>query len=66
MIKVTVWKTGTSKGKTGSLAVTIPFQWASALGIVKGDKMTCELEFDERSLRFRKVLDEPEIGEKNK
>ena len=66
MIRVTVWKTGTRKGKTGSLAVTIPFQWASALGIVKGDKMACELDFEGRSLRFKKVQDEPEHDEKNK
>jgi len=66
VIRVTVWKTGTCKGKTGSLAVTIPFQWASALGIVKGDKMACELDFERRSLRFKKVRGEPEQGEKNK
>lgn len=66
MINVKVWRTGSARGKTGSLAVTIPFQWASALGIVKGDKMACELDFEGRSLRFRKVRNGPEHGEKNK
>ena len=54
LLKVKAWRTGTSKGKRGSLAVTIPFQLAAVLDLHEGDILGCGLDFEERALRYRK------------
>ena len=54
MLTAKVWRTGASKGKRGSLAVTIPFQLADILDVNAGDVLECGLDFKDRSLHYRK------------